>query len=266
VILRASDTPRGVSECENAFTSNQSGAEHMRKLLLATTAALGLAVSAGAANATLTYTIWNGPTVLDHNAEFPTPTVDLLLPSFTDTHDTLNFNDSAPFGTVPTFAAFDATSGGILAAHLTPAQLALPMSTLDTGSDVSTFIRITGSYALAAPFSTTINHDDGGTVWIDGNFSTGGGTTFICGQAAEAALNMETCTLPAGTHTFAVLYTEDNTSPAVLQIALPSEVVPAPLIGRGLPVLLAVGGLLFGAKLLERSKMRRSLGAAAPAA
>jgi hypothetical protein len=30
--------------------------------------------------------------------------------------------------------------------------------------------------------------------------------------------------------------------------------VPAPLIGRGLPVLLAVGGLLFGAKLLERSK------------
>jgi hypothetical protein len=30
--------------------------------------------------------------------------------------------------------------------------------------------------------------------------------------------------------------------------------VPAPPIGRGLPVLLAVGGLLFGAKLLERSK------------
>jgi hypothetical protein len=30
--------------------------------------------------------------------------------------------------------------------------------------------------------------------------------------------------------------------------------VPAPLIGHGLSVLLAVGGLLFGAKLLERSK------------
>jgi hypothetical protein len=38
--------------------------------------------------------------------------------------------------------------------------------------------------------------------------------------------------------------------------------VPAPLIGRGLPVLLAVGGLLFGARLLERSKKRRSLGTA----
>jgi hypothetical protein len=33
--------------------------------------------------------------------------------------------------------------------------------------------------------------------------------------------------------------------------------VPAPLIGRGPPVLLAVGGLLFGAKLLERGKRHR---------
>jgi len=35
------------------------------------------------------------------------------------------------------------------------------------------------------------------------------------------------------------------------------EAVPAPLIGHGLPVLLAVGGLLFGAKLWERGKGRR---------
>jgi hypothetical protein len=35
-------------------------------------------------------------------------------------------------------------------------------------------------------------------------------------------------------------------------------VVPAPLIGHGLPVLLAVGGLLFGAKLLEHSKRQRA--------
>jgi hypothetical protein len=33
--------------------------------------------------------------------------------------------------------------------------------------------------------------------------------------------------------------------------------VPAPLIGRGLPVPLAVGGLLFGAKLLERGRRHR---------
>ena len=35
--------------------------------------------------------------------------------------------------------------------------------------------------------------------------------------------------------------------------------VPAPLIGRGLPAVLATGGLLFGAKLFERSKKRCSL-------
>jgi hypothetical protein len=44
----------------------------------------------------------------------------------------------------------------------------------------------------------------------------------------------------------------------------PVSVVPAPPIGRGLPVLLAVGGILFGAKILERTKKRRSLGAAIP--
>jgi hypothetical protein len=36
--------------------------------------------------------------------------------------------------------------------------------------------------------------------------------------------------------------------------------VPAPLIGRGLPIFLVVGGVLFGVKLLERSGKRRSLG------
>jgi hypothetical protein len=36
------------------------------------------------------------------------------------------------------------------------------------------------------------------------------------------------------------------------------SVVPAPVIGRGLPVALAAGGLLFGAKLVEGSKKRRS--------
>jgi hypothetical protein len=41
------------------------------------------------------------------------------------------------------------------------------------------------------------------------------------------------------------------------------EPAPSPAIGHGLSVLLAVGGLLFGAKLFERSKRRHSLGIAA---
>jgi hypothetical protein len=44
----------------------------------------------------------------------------------------------------------------------------------------------------------------------------------------------------------------------------PLSPVPAPLIGHGLPALLAVGGVLFGAELLGRSKRRRSLETAIP--
>ena len=40
--------------------------------------------------------------------------------------------------------------------------------------------------------------------------------------------------------------------------------VPAPLIGRGLPILLAVGGLLFGAKLLQRNEGHRPNSAERP--
>jgi hypothetical protein len=42
-------------------------------------------------------------------------------------------------------------------------------------------------------------------------------------------------------------------------ISLAVEPVPAPLIGGGVPVFLAVS-MLFGAKILERSRKRRSLG------
>jgi hypothetical protein len=42
--------------------------------------------------------------------------------------------------------------------------------------------------------------------------------------------------------------------------ALTVEPVPAPLIGSGLPVVLAVGGVFFGAKLLERSEKRPQRG------
>ena len=40
--------------------------------------------------------------------------------------------------------------------------------------------------------------------------------------------------------------------------------VPAPLIGRGLPIALAVSGVFFGVKLLERDRKRHPLGTQAP--
>ena len=45
--------------------------------------------------------------------------------------------------------------------------------------------------------------------------------------------------------------------------SLTQVAVPAPLIGHGLSALLAVGGVLFGAKLWERGRKRRSLAAQA---
>jgi hypothetical protein len=44
----------------------------------------------------------------------------------------------------------------------------------------------------------------------------------------------------------------------------PLQAVPAPIIGHGFPVVLAFGGVLFGAKLLERSRKRRLFGTAIP--
>jgi hypothetical protein len=89
------------------------GSQTNGKLLLATAAAIGLAAAAPA-NATLTYTIWNGNCgnppggTLFHTATFPVPTIDLLPPSFTDTNDTLNFRDpylSAPRPSSPILTA-----------------------------------------------------------------------------------------------------------------------------------------------------------------
>jgi len=48
----------------------------------------------------------------------------------------------------------------------------------------------------------------------------------------------------------------------ILLTAVSTTSVPAPLIGHGPFVLLAIGGVLFGARLLERSRKRRSFGAA----
>lgn len=156
----------------------------MKKLLLATTAALGLMVSAGAANATLTYTIWSG-TGLEHGANFPVPTTDLLA-SFTSTTP-IDFRNTNPDGGSNTLGDFFNGAPGpnpvplVSTPALTAAQLATVMSTPDTGSDLSTVIRITETYDLTAPFLGSIDHDDGAQIVIDGNSSTGAGSTFICG-------------------------------------------------------------------------------------
>jgi hypothetical protein len=74
---------------------------------------------------------------------------------------------------------------------------------------------------------------------------TAGDPIFIGAKDMTADITSLSFDLTDTTHDFAV---------DTLRSVNPVTVVPAPLIGFGLPVFLAIGGLFFGAKLLQRSR------------
>lgn len=78
--------------------------------------------------------------------------------------------------------------------------------------------------------------------------------------------NISAGTLPLASYIVGFLNEGTSSAPDWVATANSGAIfaTPAPVIGHGLPVLLAVGGILFGAKLLEPSKKRGSLGTAAP--
>ncbi len=71
--------------------------------------------------------------------------------------------------------------------------------------------------------------------------------------------DLPTGTVEVGLWDLAANPTTDQSDTLITAVSL----VPAPPIGQGLPVVLALGGLLFGFRLWERNKARRSLDAAA---
>jgi hypothetical protein len=88
--------------------------------------------------------------------------------------------------------------------------------------------------------------DPGGVVGGFDNFNPyiiGTGTFTLVAPGVTAATTVSDVVLSFGTSG-----SDENTL-----------AVPAPLLGHGLLVLLAVGGVLFGGKLFESLKMRRSL-------
>jgi hypothetical protein len=119
--------------------------------------------------------------------------------------------------------------------------------TLNTGTGAATLIGGTGAFAISAMV------DESGVLFGGGN--PGGGNP----PPPEAVYTIDPTT---GAATFVADVTGEPTGDIQFFGLAPDPLpvpVPAPPIGRGPPVLLAVGGVLLGVKFLERSRDRRSL-------
>jgi len=248
----------------------------MKRLLLAA-AALGFAGTIGTANAapvgppdiSITVDMWNLANTVPggHNNSLDAvqqalPTARGAIVTAGGTHfgavayaQPINYNLN-PGGDVAAsinqFFAADVGGSG-----LPPSSCTAACATL-TGSAPG-FASVTlFEFTFSTPGeSFTVQHDDGVSLFnaLDTTFATNllpPGASAPTNSAMEGPVN-----LAAGTYD--LFFTSANGTPEVLQTG---TVVPAPLIGHGLLVLLAVGGVLFGGKLLERSKARGSLGAA----
>jgi hypothetical protein len=101
------------------------------------------------------------------------------------------------------------------------------------------------------PFGYALNHTTSGNN-VDGNNLE---FTISASGLTQNSFNFLLGGNPAAVFAADVLSPNGNTG--VIDFGLAA--VPAPLIGHGLLVMLAVGGVLFGGKLLERSKQRGSL-------
>jgi hypothetical protein len=119
--------------------------------------------------------------------------------------------------------------------------------TLNTSTGAATLIGPMGAFAIAALV------EEGGVLYAGGN--PAGGNP----PSPEAVYTVDPTT---GAATFVADVTGEPANDLEFFGLAPDPLVaavPAPPIGRGLPVLVAVGVVLLGAKLLERSRERRSL-------
>jgi hypothetical protein len=146
-----------------------------------------------------------------------------------------------------------------------------PGTTACTDSDCE----IAGSASVGVVATSAVIHDvivgsvqtgEGFQIWtgtVSGSsvtWSTSGSPIF--GGACTSA-GGDTCEVIFPTLVQAVAVQNNATNVAAGDVLLTElSAVPAPVIGHGLLVLLAVGGVLFGGKLLEHYKRRSSLGTA----
>jgi hypothetical protein len=108
----------------------------------------------------------------------------------------------------------------------------------------------TGGLTNASSGSRDLVGIDGGTssLFVPENYVSG---SLLSDSSTYANLTFSDLGVTPGTYLW-TWGSGDHFDSFTLDIV--ASAVPAPLIDRGLPVLLAMGGLLFGAKLLERGK------------
>jgi hypothetical protein len=157
-----------------------------------------------------------------------------------------------------------------LASNSLPAALAINGNHAQSGGTFDALLHGTGIQI------DEVNVTNGHSVTLVGGDLEAFGVTFALGQVFEDIMTFQPGELSGtfatilgggdGTSvdlgnglTLEAIY--DNAGGDISLEVVGTVPVPAPLIGGGVPVFLAVSGMLLGTKLLGRNKKRRSLGA-----
>jgi hypothetical protein len=217
-------------------------------LLVTAAASLGLSAAANAQAVTAdTITIWNGVTTNPVNQQgLPSAIAGLTLESarggFPST-TVVNWNDpSNGTDTIGGFFNRDTPAG----AEPTNCNAVCQAVTLSTPNFATgTILEI--QFTLPTTELFTVTHDDGVSVFVDGNTTN----NLLPGQSAPTAGQTGSVVLGAGTYD--LWYAEQNGLPAILDATAVPVQVPGPIVGAGLPGLLTgLGGLVALARRRRR--------------
>jgi hypothetical protein len=201
-------------------------------------AGIMLLASAGVASAnTITGELWHVPEAIANSATIantPGTTPDV----------TFQVNTPMNFGaTNATVGAWLASGAAFNIVQNTAGTLTSLMDNFTTGA----FVDFKGNVTVTSGQTFTVTHDDGLQLKI--------GSVMVINDPGPTSPTLTTATYggTSGTFAFDLTYGECCSGPAVLQIDLPFQAVPGPIVGAGLPGLVAG---CFGLVALARRRRR----------